>query len=314
MEIERDADRETPMIWKTRPLALMLLIGLSASAQDKKPEGPPWVVLPKQPQPLLAHHTFRSDSMNLDVGYNLYLPPGYAESGDRKYPVVFWLHGFSCHESNDQFPAPQVDQAIRDGKVPPLIFAYGNGGSRAWYSDSTDGKILSETMIIREFIPYIEKTWRGIGTREGRALQGMSMGGHGALKLAFKYPGMFSSVVAFAGGFIDEKQLAERHPDVVRQMFGGDASKFVENMPATIVRKNADEIRAKLPVMMLVGKQDFLYEHNQKMHRLLEELRIGHDYVEIDGLKHDLPGLSKAVDTRTLEFAAKYFVLPKQDK
>jgi len=70
-----------------------------------------------------------------------------------------------------------------------------------------------------------------MGTREGRALQGMSMGGHGALKLAFKYPELFSSVVAFAGGYIDEKQIVERHPDVVQQMFGGDASKFVDNMP-----------------------------------------------------------------------------------
>jgi acetyl esterase/lipase len=82
-------------------------------------------------------------------------------------------------------------------------------------------------------------------------------------------------------------------------------------MPATIARQNAENIRDKLPVMMLVGKQDFLYEHNQKMHRLLEELKIAHDYVEVDGLKHDLRGLAKAMDTRTLEFAAKRFVLPK---
>ncbi len=62
---------------------------------------------------------------------------------------------------------------------------------------------------------------------------------------------------------------------------------------------------------MLVGKQDFLYEHNQKMHRLLEELKIEHEFVEVDNLKHDLRGLAKAMDTRTLEFAAKHFVLPK---
>jgi S-formylglutathione hydrolase FrmB len=280
-------------------------------AQDKPVEVPPWVVPPKSKQAFLEHHTFHSESMNVDVGYNVYLPPGHAESGDRKYPVIFWLHGFTCHESNDQFPAPQVDQAIKDGKIPPLIFVYGNGGSRAFYSDSTDGKILPETMIVREFIPYIEKTYRGMGTREGRALQGMSMGGHGALKLAFKYPELFSSMVAFAGGYIDEQQIAERHPDVVRQMFGGDAAKFVDHMPATIARRNADAIRGKLPVFMVIGKQDFLYEHNLKMHRLLEELKIEHEYVEVDGLKHDLRGLARAMDTRTLEFAARRFVLPK---
>jgi endo-1,4-beta-xylanase len=294
-----------------KPIIAVLAFALPVLPQDPAPAVPPWVVAPKSKQPFLEHHTFHSDSMNVEVGYNLYLPPGYAESRDRKYPVIFWLHGFTCHESNDQFPAPQVDQAIRDGKIPPLIVAYGNGGSRAFYSDSTDGKILSETMILKEFIPFIEKTWRGMGTREGRAIQGMSMGGHGALKLAFKHPEMFSSVVAFAGGYIDEQQIAERHPDVVRQMFGGDASKFIENMPATLVRKNADAIRGRLPIFMLVGKQDFLYEHNQKMHQLLEELKIEHEFVEVDGLKHDLGGLAKAMGTRTLEFAAGHFVLPK---
>ncbi|MBI3856566.1 MAG: hypothetical protein HY293_12835 [Planctomycetes bacterium] len=288
-----------------------LALILAALPQDKKAEVPPWVVAPKAKQPFLEHHTFRSESMNVDVGYNLYLPPGHAEGGDRKYPVVFWLHGFTCHESNDQFPAAQVDQAIRDGKIPPLIFAYGNGGSRAFYCDSADGKILSETMIIKEFIPFIEKTYRGMGTREGRALQGMSMGGHGALKLAFRYPEMFSSVVAFAGGFIDDAQLAERHPDVVQQMFGGDASKFADQTPAAIVRKNVERIRGKLPVTMLIGKQDFLYEHNLKMHRLLEELKIEHEYIEVEGLKHDLRGLAREKGAGTLEFAAKHFAPAK---
>jgi len=294
-----------------RSIIAILMLTLPVASQDKKVEVPPWVVPPKAKQAFLDHHTFHSESMNVEVGYNIYLPPGHAESGDRKYPVIFWLHGFTCHESNDQFPAPKVDQAIKDGKIPPLIFVYGNGGSRAFYSDSNDGKILPETMIIKEFIPYIEKTYRGMGTREGRALQGMSMGGHGALKLAFNYPELFSSVVAFAGGYIDEKQIAERHPDVVQQMFGGDAAKFVDHMPATIARRNADAIRGKLPVFMVIGKQDFLYEHNLKMHRLLEELKIEHEYVEVDDLKHDLRGLAKAMDTRTLEFAAKRFVFPK---
>lgn len=283
-------------------IAVAVLLAL----QDPKP-APPWVVLPKEKQPFLEHHTFHSDSMNVDVGYNIYLPPGYADSGDRKYPVIFWLHGFHCHESNDQFPASQVDQAIREGKIPPLIFCYGNGGSCAWYSDSADGRILSERMIIQEYIPFIEKSYRCQGTREGRALQGMSMGGHGALKLAFKYPEMFSSVVAFAGGYLDSEELARRHGEVVQQMFGGDPARFVPNMPATIARENADKIRGRLPIRMIVGTKDFLLEHNRRIHALLGDLRIPHEYEEVDGIAHNLPGLAKQQETRTLEFAARYF-------
>jgi endo-1,4-beta-xylanase len=291
-------------------VAVVLLAVPRWGGQDPKPAtppAPPWVVPPPRKQPLLEHHTFHSESMNVEVGYNIYLPPGYAESGERKYPVIFWLHGFTCHESNDQFPAAQVDQAIRDGKIPPLLFCYGNGGSRAFYSDSSDGKILSETMIIKEYIPYIERTWRGMGTREGRALQGMSMGGHGALKLAFKYPEMFSSVVAYAGGFLDEDEMERRHPDVVQQMFGGDKGKFTPNMPATLARQNVDRIRGKLPVKMVVGTKDFLLEHNRKIHALLGELGVDHEYAEIDGINHNLPALAKEKGWETLEFAAKGF-------
>lgn len=287
----------------------VFLAVLGIAAQDPKPAAPvpPWVVVPKQKQPFLEHHTFHSDLMNVDVGYNVYLPPGYSESGDRKYPVVFWLHGFTCHESNDQFPAAQVDQAIRDGTIAPLIFCYGNGGSRAFYSDSTDGKILSESMIIKEYIPFIEKTYRCVGTREGRALQGMSMGGHGALKLAFQHPEMFSSVVAYAGGYIDGDEMDRRHPEVVRLMFGGDKSKFTPNMPATIVRQNVEKIKGKLPIKMLVGTKDFLLEHNRRVHALLTELGIDHEYEEIDGIEHNLPKLARNQGSRTLEFAAAHF-------
>jgi len=285
-------------------MKLALTLACLVVLQDPKPAVPPWIVPPKAKQPFLEHHTFHSESMNADVGYNVYLPPGYAESGEKKYPVIFWLHGFTCHESNDQFPAAQVDQAIKDGKIPPVIVAYGNGGSRAFYSDSSDGKILSETMIIKEYIPFIEKTYRCLGTREGRALQGMSMGGHGALKLAFKYPDLFSSVVAFAGGYIDEEELAKRHPEVVQQMFGGDKARFIPNMPATIVRQNVEKIKGKLPIKMLVGTKDFLLEHNRRIHALLGDLGIAHEYEEIEGLAHDLRGLARERGAKTLEFAA----------
>lgn len=288
---------------------LLLFAAPPRGGQGEKPASPvpPWVVPPPKRQPFLEHHTFHSPSMNVDVGYNIYLPPGYAESRDQKYPIIFWLHGFTCHESNDQFPAAQVDQAIREGKIPPLLFCYGNGGSSAFYCDSTDGKILSETMIVKEYIPYIEKTWRGLGTREGRALQGMSMGGHGALRLAFKYPERFSSVVAYAGGFLDEDEVQRRHPEVVGQMFGGDKANFRPHMPETLLRKNQERIRGAIPIRMIVGTKDFLLEHNRRIHALLMELGVDHEYEEVDGVNHHLPALASREGPRTLEFASKYF-------
>ena len=284
-------------------LALLLLV-----EQDAKPKDPPWVVPPKAPIPLLAHKTFKSAAMGLDVGYHLYLPPGYAEQKERRYPVIYWHHGMNCHESNDQFPAAILDQGIRDGKVPPLIMVYPNGGGRTFYCDAVDGTALSETMIVKEFIPHVDASYRTIAAREGRALQGMSMGGFGVLKLAFKHPELYSSVVAFAGGYLDADQLETRSPELLKRMFGGDKAKFAEETPMALARAKAASI--KLPIKIFVGTKDFLLEHNRRLHAVLEELKIPHDYEEIPDIAHNLPALAKYQGTRTLEFAAGAFGEP----
>lgn len=291
-----------------RALAVLLLLALSGveglAVQDK-PKDPPWVVLPKSPIPLLEHKTFKSAAMGVDVGYHVYLPPGYAEAKERRYPVIYWHHGMNCHESNDQFPAAILDQGIRDGKVPPLIMVYPNGGGRTFYCDSVDGTARSETMIVKEFIPHVDASYRTIATREGRALQGMSMGGFGALKLAFKHPELYSSVVAYAGGYLDAEQLEKRAPELLQRMFGGDKAKFTAETPMALAKARTDTI--KLPIQIFVGTKDFLLEHNRRMHAVLEELKIPHEYEEIPEIAHNLPALAKFQGTRTLEFAAKAF-------
>jgi S-formylglutathione hydrolase FrmB len=281
-------------------VVLVLLAG-----QEEKPKDPPWVVLPKKPIEYLEHKTFKSAAMGVDVGYHLYLPPGYAEEKDRRYPVIYWHHGMNCHESNDQFPAGILDQGIREGKVPPLIMVYPNGGGRTFYCDSVDGTARSETMIVTELIPHIDATYRTIASRDGRALQGMSMGGFGVLKLAFKHPELYSSVVAFAGGLIDEEQLEQRHPDLLKRMFGGDKARFAAETPMALARAKAATI--KLPIKLLVGTKDFLLEHNRRMHAVLEDQKIPHEYEEIPDIAHNLPALARHQGTRTLEFAAKAF-------
>ena len=55
---------------------------------------------------------------------------------------------------------------------------------------------------------------------------------------------------------------------------------------------------------MLVGTKDFLLEHNRRIHTLLGELGIAHEYEEVEGLAHDLRGLARERGSKTLEFAA----------
>jgi len=230
-----------------------------------------WVNPPTNPQPGVVHRTYYSDAMQCDVGYNIYLPPGYAE-GDARYPMIYWLHGLNNCESTDYFPAKYLEQGIRSGALPPTILVYPNGWWCGFYSDSADGRILSETTIIKELIPHVDRTYRTIPKREGRAIQGMSMGGFGALKFAFKYVDLFSSVVAFAPALVDAQELSTRHPQILQTMFNGEAQRFTENTPATWALKNAERIRNHLPIWIICGAEDGLLGYIQKMHQRLDEI------------------------------------------
>jgi S-formylglutathione hydrolase FrmB/lysophospholipase L1-like esterase len=285
------------------------LLAASLNAAEEKPFMS-FFNPPAKPIPLEEHRSYQSASMQTEVGYNIYLPPGYLEPGNtNRYPVIYWLHGRGCSESNDQFPVSTVDAAIRSNAIPPLIFVYASGGGMSFYSDSVDGKWLAETTIIQELIPHIDATYRTIPSRNGRAIQGMSMGGFGALKLGLKYPELFSSVVAFAGGYRSAEgiQADEVSRTILKRVFANDPGRFMANHPATIARANAESVRNRVAIKMLVGLDDYLLENNRAMHARLTELNLLHEYWEIPGIKHDLPRLSAWLGAEGLQFAARHF-------
>lgn len=286
----------------------------TARAADPEPDKPylSWFNPPAKPVPLLAHHGYDSPSMRTKVGYNLYLPPGYeTEATARRYPVVYWLHGRGQSENTDQFPPAIVDAAIRDRTIPPLIVVYASGGANSWYADSPDGKHLAETTVVRELIPHVDATYRTIAGREGRAIQGMSMGGRGAVKFALKYPELFSSVVAFAPSFrtATEMDLEAAQRESLQRMFAGDADRFMADHPAAHLRKNVERVRGKLGIKLLIGTKDrdVLLNGCRRFHALLDELKVPHDYAEVEGVDHNLPKLAAAVRAEGLAFAAKHF-------
>jgi len=217
-----------------------------------------WVNPPGKPLPGVQHKTFRSNSMNHDVGYNLYLPPEYAQS-DRRFPVVYLLHGYGRygHESGALYSvsARTLDEAIKAKQVPPCIWVAVMAGRTSWYTDSPDGKVMGETVVIKELIPHIDNTYRTVASRDGRALQGASMGGYGALKFAFKYPEKFSSVAAISPAFWEWLPQDEMRKNL---------------------KQNLKQIRGKVGLRIVIGEDDHLNMHGKNLadkpedHRFLE--------------------------------------------
>src|SRR5262249_42210407 len=134
-----------------------------------------------------------------------------------------------------------------------------------------DGKYLAETTFIKELIPYIDKTYRTVASRNGRAIQGMSMGGFGCMRLALKYPDMFSSVVAFAGGYRWPETMNDNPHPSYKEMFNGDPEIFRKVHPETWARRNLTKIRGRLAIQIYVGDKDPGLAGNRRMHAVLQE-------------------------------------------
>src|SRR5437762_459282 len=115
---------------------------------------------------------------------NVYTPPGY--SSDKKYPVLYLLHGIGGDETEwVRFANPNVlfDNLIADGKAVPMIVVMPNG--RAQKNDRAEGNVMAaapafavfERDLLDDVIPAIESRYSTFTNRENRALAGLSMGG-----------------------------------------------------------------------------------------------------------------------------------------
>jgi enterochelin esterase-like enzyme len=169
---------------------------------------------------------------------------------------------------------------------------------------------MVETTIIGELIPHIDATYRTIASRQGRAIQGVSIGGMGALRFAFKYPQMFSSVFAIAPAVDDNaSNVMVNEPKLMAAMFNNDPNLFDQNTAARLATTNAANIRG-LAIHVVIGSEDRLLQSNQDLQAKLTGLNIPHDPLEIiNGVGHD-PRIIASIGIENLRFAAKYFVPP----
>jgi enterochelin esterase-like enzyme len=251
-----------------------------------------WINPFKSEVPGLLHKTYFSSSMNRLVGYGIYLPPDYksapVSNRIKKFPVIYWLHGKGGNEStgfNIRVPA-MFHKAITESLPGQAIMVFPNCGSYSMFCDSYDKKVMGETILIRELIPLVDSTYSTLRTRKARALEGFSMGGFGAVKLAFKYPELFCSVLTYAGSFHDIDSVSNARPEVFKAMFGSSADYFQENSPYILAEKNCEKIKKNLKLKFVNGSNDFTLENNYKLNLLLDKFGINYDFKLINGYKH----------------------------
>lgn len=274
-----------------RPILVCLFLSLAVMAQrEPLVFDIQWVNPPKDAPKGVTHHVFPSPSMKKDVGYNIYLPAEYETAASKRFPVIYWLHGAGGHESQGLAQAALLDKAITAGLMPPTIMVIPNGGKRSEYRDWQDQNVMAETMIIRELIPLVDSKYRTLPAPYGRAIEGMSMGGNGSLKLALKYPEMFGSVLAIAGTygrirldgyfFLGVQSDQQKWVSKLAQWYSEDDDVFA------LAKKNYNRL-GHLAIRLLIGTQDVSFPDSEKLHVHLRDLGVAHEYEILLGVSHN---------------------------
>ncbi len=154
----------------------------------------------------------------------IYLPKEYQDNG-KDFPVLYHLHGAFALESwveyETLFLASKAEQAVVEGIVEPMIIVspFDPDGNRMW-SNSFDGKHLVSTGILDDLIPYVDSKYRTLNDKSGRAIQGFSMGGFGAVVNGFKAPELFSAILIWDGALHDWNTLSNNRKSIAEKMFG----------------------------------------------------------------------------------------------
>ncbi|MCX6902412.1 MAG: alpha/beta hydrolase-fold protein, partial [Verrucomicrobia bacterium] len=258
------------------------------------------------------YQTFPSKVLGREASYLVWLPPGY-EQQKKRYPVVYWLHGMGGNQrAGATIFVPQVAAAIKDGVLPPAIVVLVNGMVKSFYCDASDGQCPMESVIIKDLVPHVDETYRTLARREGRVIEGYSMGGSGAGHLGFKYPELFGTVVINAGALLDPSLMNIPKDGPMFAVFGTDNERRLAEHPRTLARRNADKLRGKTRIRIGCGSLDNLLPRNQDLHEQLTQLGIQHEFTIVPDVAHNSLLFYRKLGTNTFEFHRKS--LEAQDK
>ena len=222
-----------------------------------------------------------SPSMNKNIKTCVIVPDNYKKS-KKKFPVVYLLHGYSGNYATWVKSFKEVSQQVdRYGFIAIGV----DGNYSSWYFNSPiDPTFKYETYIIDELVPFIDKKYKTIASREGRAISGLSMGGHGALYLSLKHQDVFGAAGSMSGG-VDIRPFSEKW-DIKKRL--GAINDFPDNWEKNTVA-NLIELNQinNLKLIIDCGVDDFFIDVNRELHQKMLALKIDHDYIERPG-KHNI--------------------------
>jgi S-formylglutathione hydrolase FrmB len=181
-----------------------------------------------------------------------------------------------------------------------LVIVCPDAAYSSWYFDSpVDSSFRYETFTAKELPVYIDANYRTIASKKGRAITGLSMGGHGAFFLALRHPQTFGACGSMSGAL--NISLIAKGFDLPKRL--GDTITNRQQFIDWSVVNMFDHYDPKDSIAFIFdcGIRDFLFDMSKATHNKMLQLKIPHDYIERPGV-HDWKYWGNAVKYHLLFF------------
>jgi S-formylglutathione hydrolase FrmB len=239
-----------------------------------------------------------SQSMQKNIRTVIVTPDNYTSA--KELPVVYLLHGYSGNHLDWITKAKGFEKAADQYN---LIIVCPDGGYGSWYWNSpVDPKSQYETFVSDELVKAIDAKYKTIKDRTGRAITGLSMGGHGALYLAIRHQDVFGAAGSMSGG-VDIRPFPNNW-DMAKQLgtYGEQPERWEKN---TVINMLNLLTPNSLAIIIDCGTDDFFFKVNENLHQQLLYRNIPHDFISRPGA-HTWPYWTNAVKYQLL-FMRNYF-------
>ena len=252
----------------------------------------------------------QADSVGRSLKFNIVLPATYESEPDRRYPVIYMLHGLtSNYTAWAMLGVPRVVQE-HDLDLIVVMADAGNSWYVNWDESEDDSENAWEDYITKDLIEYVDTHYRTVDSREGRAVSGLSMGGYGAMMLGLRHPDLFCSIgshseaLGYARGVANRLESGREGGrrrdgrDVPNPLIGvpdfdsqaertphgsifKDAESALDHDPFTLVLKVPEADRPH--IYLDCGTSDGLYDSNIEFAKLMIEHQIPFTYAQGPG-------------------------------
>ena len=236
-----------------------------------------------------------SNSMFKNVKCVVVTPSGYKKTGPA-FPVVYLLHGYSGKYSDWVRNVPELQKLADENQ---LMIVCPDGAFSSWYFDSPiDLTMHYETNVGVEIPAYIDSVYNTIKDRKGRAITGLSMGGHGGIFLGFRHANLYGACGSMSGA-LDVSRITKGY-DVEKRL--GDTTinrqQYLDWSAINVIEKYPKD---SLAIIIDCGTEDFIIDMSRRTHAKMLQLKIPHDYTERPG-KHDWNYWREAIKYQLLFF------------